>query len=158
MIKYFGWFIGLFITGFMFGLIFFGGATYEMKKSLKSQIPMEVPLVVGLVCGVIGLIVAYNIAEDDSKREKLGLNNISSNKYKVGRKWNYESSWTDPTTNEACVVKTYYDSNLDATVTSFNDQIILNHNSNSGAEPFVSKAHTDTRYQIIKDILAKYKS
>lgn len=153
--KYLGWFIGLFIAGFIFGLILFGGATYEMKKSQKSQLPLGSSLAVGLVCGVIGLVVAYNIAEDDNKREKLGLNNISSNKYKVGRKWNYESSWTDPTTNEACVVKTYYDSNLDATVTTFNDQIILNHNSNSGAEPFVSKAHTDTRYQIIKDILAR---
>lgn len=153
--KYFGWFIGLFITGFILGLIFFGGATYEMKKSQKSQLPLGISLAVGLVCGVIGLVVAYNIAEDNNKREKLGLNNISSNKYKVGRKWNYESSWMDPTTNEVFVVKTYYDSALDSTITTFNDQIILNHNSNSGAESFVSKVHTDTRYQLIKDILAK---
>lgn len=153
--KYFGWFIGLFITGFIFGLIFFGGATYEMKKSQKSQLPLGISLAVGLVCGVIGLVVAYNIAEDNNKREKLGLNNISSNKYKVGRKWNYESSWMDPTTNEVFVVKTYYDSASDSTITTFNDQIILNHNSNSGAESFVSKVHTDTRYQLIKDILAK---
>lgn len=153
--KYFGWFVGLFITGFIFGLIFFGGATYEMKKSQKSKISMKTPLVVGLIFGFIGLAVAYNIAADDSKRKRLGLDNISVNKHKVGRKWNYESIWTNPTTNEVCVVKTYYDSQLDATITTFNDKLILNHNSNSGAETFVSKVHSETRSQIIKDILTR---
>ena len=155
--KYLGWIVGFFVAGFILGLLLFGGATNELKKSQKSQIPMTIPLIIGVISGIAGAIIASNIIADEKKREALGLNNIQFSSAKDGRKWIYESSWVNPTTNETIVVKTFFDKNSNTTISTLNDNLLQNHNSNSGAEVFISKMHTSAKGLVINQLLSNKK-
>ncbi len=153
--KYLGWIFGFFVAGFLFGLLLFGGATNELKKSQSSQIPMAIPLIMGVIGGIAGALFASNMIAEEKKMEALGLNNIQFTSAKDGRKWIYESSWVNPSTNETNVVKTFYDKNSNATISTLNNQLLINHNSNSGAEVFVSKMHLLAKGQVIKNLISK---
>ncbi len=155
--KYFGWIIGCFIAGFVFGLLLFGGATNELKKSQSSKIPIAIPLIIGVVCGIVGAVIASNLIEDEKKREALGLNNIQFSSAKDGRKWIYKSSWVNPTTNETIVVKTFFDMKSNTTISTLNDDLFQNHNSNSGAEVFISKMHASAKGLVINQLLSNKK-
>lgn len=87
------------------------------------------------------------------KIESLGVNRINDSEFKDGRKWVLETSWINPSTNNLNIIKTYFDKELNSTITSLNMVVLYNHNSNEGSHIFVSKHHSNYKGIIINKVI-----
>ena len=87
------------------------------------------------------------------KIESLGVNRIKDSEFKDGRKWVLETSWMNPSTSNLNIIKTYYNKDLNSTVTSLNMVVLFNHNSTEGSHIFVSKHHSNYKGIIINKVI-----
>lgn len=87
------------------------------------------------------------------KIENLGLNKFNDSEFKDGRKWVFETSWINPSTNNLNIIKTYFNKELNSTVTSLNLVVFQNHNSSDGSHIFISKHHTNFKGIIIGKVI-----
>lgn len=90
--------------------------------------------------------------EDQALELKLGLNNITTIEIKDGRKWCYQSSWTNPETGNLNKIETRYSKEIDSVITTFNNETIYDHKSNSGSKVNIDKFHNFIIYQVIHNI------
>lgn len=87
------------------------------------------------------------------KIESLGLNRFNDSEFKDGRKWVFETSWINPLTNNLNIIRTYFNKELNTTVTSLNMVVFHNHNSSEGSQIFISKHHSNYKGIIINKII-----
>jgi hypothetical protein len=78
---------------------------------------------------------------------------LNNTEYKEGRKWIFETTWTNPITNKKNIIKTLHNKEIDFTVTMLNTEILYNHNSNEGSHIFIEKCHLKYKYDIINKII-----
>jgi hypothetical protein len=91
--------------------------------------------------------------EKQKKVENFGLNKLINNEFKDGRKWIFETIWTNPSTSQINIIKTFYNKEINSTVTSYNLTIIHNHNSTEGSKVFIEKSHLAFKNYIINKVL-----
>ena len=78
---------------------------------------------------------------------------LNNTEYKEGRKWTFETTWTNSITNKKNIIKTQYIKEIDTTVTMLNTEILYNHISNEGSHLFIEKCHLKCKYDIINKII-----
>jgi hypothetical protein len=91
--------------------------------------------------------------EKQKKIENLGLNKLINNEFKDGRKWIFETTWANPSTNQINTIKTFYNKEINSTVTTYNLTIIHNYNSTEGSKVFIEKSHLAFKNYIINKVL-----
>ena len=131
------------IIGGVIGLLVGSGQTSNVKKSQReTAFPMYA--IGGALFGLVGgLIVGSKIGSAIKEEEKLGFDNQETLKYKVGRKWEYETTFINPANGNNNSIKTAYSKEHDTVLTYFNDEPILNHEDKSGADDKIQKAHVN---------------
>lgn len=85
--------------------------------------------------------------------EKLGLNQLTNTEYKEGRKWIFETTWTNPQSKNLNCIKTFYNKEINSTITTFNSITIANHNSSEGSKLFIDKCHSFNRLTIVNNLI-----
>ena len=170
------------IIGGFIGLLVGMGETRYTKKSQRETV-FPIFAIAGTALGFIGgIMVGFKMDEEDKAakekqrilaeqleqqrikheenlalEKKLGLNNIASVEVKDGRKWCFQSSWTNPETGNLNVVETRYNKEQDTVVTSFNNNLIYDHKTNSGSkvniDSFHHKSLNDIKDQIKENLL-----
>jgi hypothetical protein len=140
--KTFGYaFVFAIIGGIAGALVGSGQTNYETKS--QREIAFPIYAIGGALCGLVGgLIVGSKIGSAIEVEEKLGFDKQETIKYKVGRKWEYETTFINPATGNKNSIKTAYSKEHETALTYFNDVPILNHESKSGADDKIQKAHT----------------
>jgi hypothetical protein len=176
--RYFQGFIVFFFVGLLAAIIFGSGDNYYRKTSEKVTFPIEIYLTFGLVGGLIGIGVGASWEEDDKRRlileeerknafliqeqikverqkksEDLGVSLLNNTEYKDGRKWILETSWINPKTNNKNIIRTYFNKELNVTVTSLNTNILYKHTSTEGSKVFIEKCHSKYKYVIVNEII-----
>jgi len=139
-------------------IIGFLAALGQLNFTKKSQRENVTPIYVygfSILFGIAGISYAYKKAEDEIKIEELGLDKINSTKLKDGRKWIYESRWVTLDEKEY-LLKTYHDKETKKTITSINDDFLLDHDTTSGAEKLISKEHFKALENLKKELKAKH--
>lgn len=154
------------------------GDNYYRKKSERSSISFENYLIIGVIGGCIGLGIGASWKEEEKKKIKaeeerkqllkiqeekrlerirkseiLGVNLLNNNEYKEGRKWIFETTWTNPITNKKNLIKTQHKKEINCTITMLNTEILYNHDSNEGSYIFIEKCHLKYKYVIINKII-----
>lgn len=139
--KTFGYAFVFSIIGGIVGALVGLGQTNYVKKS-QREIAFPIYAIGGALFGLVGgLIVGSKIGSAIDVEEKLGFDKQETIKYKVGRKWEYETTFINPATGNKNSIKTAYSKEHDTALTFFNDVPILNHESKSGADDKIQKAH-----------------
>lgn len=176
--KYFQGFMIFFFVAIFIALMVLPGDNYYRKKSQRPSISFETYLIIGFVGGCIGLGIAASWEEEEKKKleaeeerkriwkiqeeeklerirksETLGVHLLNNTEYKEGRKWIFETTWTNPITNKKNIIKTLHNKEIDFTVTMLNTEILYNHNSNEGSHIFIEKCHLKYKYDIINKII-----
>lgn len=137
------------IVGGTFGVFVGLGELNHLNKNQRDS-SASTMLIVGLVIGgVMGLVIANSIGKDLENEKQYGFNSIQLYSKQVGRKWVYQSVWTNPSTgNQNKITTCYYEE--DRSVKSFlNNDSLVNHNSTSGSNVNIQKNHI-LGLQIIK--------
>jgi uncharacterized membrane protein YeaQ/YmgE (transglycosylase-associated protein family) len=140
-----GGFIGLFVAG--------GQLTQYKKSQRETAFPMLV-IAFGGAGIVIGLIAGNRLSETMAEEKKFGFDNIERYKLQVGRKWEYETTFTNPATGTKNSIKTAYSKEHDTVLTYLNNVAVLNHESKSGADKAIEKNHYDGYAYVKKQISA----
>lgn len=143
------------IGGIILGILLSFGQLNYTKKSLREKAAPFYAYSFSIILGIVGIGFAYKKAEDEIKTEELGLDKINSTKQKDGRKWIYESRWVTLDKKEY-LLKTYHDKETKKTITSINDDFLLDHDTTSGAEKLISKEHYKALNQLKKDLKSKH--
>lgn len=91
--------------------------------------------------------------EKQRKIENFGLNKLTNNEFKDGRKWIFETTWLNPSTNRNNSIKTFYNKEINSTVTTYNLIVIHNYNSTEGSKVFIEKSHSAFKNYIINKVL-----
>lgn len=152
--KTLGYSIVFAIIGSVIGLLVGSGQTSNVKKSQK-EIAFPMYAIGGALFGLVGgLIVGSKIGSAIEVEEKLGFDKQETIKYKVGRKWEYETTFINPATGNKNSIKTAYSKEHDTALTFFNDVSILNHESKSGADDKIQKAHVNGVAYVRNKIIA----
>jgi hypothetical protein len=143
------------IGGIIIGLLLSIGQMNYTKKSERENASSIYAYGFSILFGIVGIGFAYKKAEDEIKAEELGLDKINSTKLKDGRKWIYESRWVTLDEKEY-LLKTYHDKETKKTITSINDDFLLDHDTTSGAEKLISKEHFKALENLKKELKAKH--
>lgn len=142
------------IIGGAIGLLVGSGETNYIKKS-QREIGFPLYAVGGVLIGLIGgLIIGSQIGSEITLDGKLGFDKQETIKQQIGRKWEYETTFINPTTGNKNNIKTAYSKELDTVLTYFNDVPILNHESKSGADNKIQKDHTIGAQYVLNKIKA----
>lgn len=141
--KTFGYaFVFAIIGGIVGALVGSGEKNYVKKSQRETAFPIYA--IGGALFGLVGgLIVGSKIGSATEVEEKLGFDKQETIKYKVGRKWEYETTFINPSTGNKNSIKTAYSKEHDTALTYFNDVPILNHETKSGADDKIQKAHVN---------------
>jgi hypothetical protein len=94
-------------------------------------------------------------AEDEIKTEELGLDKIYSTKVKEGIKWIYESRWVT-LDNKEYLLKTFHNKETKETITTLNDDLLIDHETSTGAEKFINKEHFKALDNLKKELKSKH--
>jgi hypothetical protein len=146
--------VGLFVGA----IIGFLAALGQLNYTKKSQRENATPIYVYGFCilfGIAGISFAYKKAEDEIKTEELGLDKINSTKLKDGRKWVYESRWVT-LDNKEYLLKTYHNKETKETITTLNDELLIDHETTTGAEKFINKEHFKALDNLKKELKSKH--
>jgi len=146
--------VGLFggaIIGFLAAL---GQLNYTKKSQRENATPIYV-YGFSILFGIAGISFAYKKAEDEIKTEELGLDKINSTKLKDGRKWVYESRWVT-LDNKEYLLKTYHNKETKETITTLNDELLIDHETTTGAEKFINKEHFKALDNLKKELKSKH--
>ena len=128
------------IGGIAIGLLLSIGQLNYTKKSQREDAAPIFAIGFSVLFGLVGIGYAYKKAEDEIKNQELGLDKIDSTKKKDGRKWIYESSWSTME-KKSYLLRTYHDKETKNTITTINDELLVNHETTTGAEKFINKEH-----------------
>jgi hypothetical protein len=147
----------------VFGL--FGGAIIgflaalgQLNYTKKSQRENATPIYVygfSILLGIAGISFAYKKAEDEIKTEELGLDKIYSTKVKEGIKWIYESRWVT-LDNKEYLLKTFHNKETKETISTLNDDLLIDHETSTGAEKFINKEHFKALDNLKKELKSKH--
>lgn len=143
------------IGGIILGLLLSFGQLNYTKKSLREKAAPVYTYGFSILFGIIGIGFAYKKAEDEIKIEELGLNKINTTKLKDGRKWIYESKWKSMDEKEY-LLKTYHDNETKKTITTMNNELLIDHETSTGAEKFINKEHFRTLELFKKDLKSSH--
>ena len=110
--------------------------------------------IIGLVIGsTLGLIIANIINRSLKIEKKYGFDTTRLYTSQAGRKWIYQSIWTNPNTGNQNSITTCYH-NGDKNVYSFlNEDSIINHYSTSGSKINIEKNHINGLHKIKTKII-----
>ena len=131
------------IIGGMLGTLIGAGQTTYTKKS-QREIAFPLYAIGGALFGLVGgLIMGSQLGTRiEEEEERLGFDKQETIKYKVGRKWEYETSFINPATGNKNSIKTAFSKEHDVVLTYLNNVPVLNHESKSGADDKIQKEHT----------------
>jgi hypothetical protein len=140
------------IIGYVFGMAVGCGNLNYVKKSQRESIETAEKQIWGIIFGIGGLILGASLGSTEENNTKLGIDKSETYRTKDGRKWIYYTKWINPETNNSNVIITSFDSTFNRVSTKLNDNNIYFHNSSSGSETFISKTHSNDKYEIFKKI------
>lgn len=137
--------ISLYLTGIILGG-FFGfivsNAELNYIKTSNRETSYPITTIIGILIGsTLGLIIANTLNKSLINDKKYGFDSIKLYTKQAGRKWVYQSIWTNPDTGNQNSITTCYH-NGDKNVYSFlNEDSVINHYSTSGSKINIEKNH-----------------
>lgn len=143
--------IGAFIGGLL-GLMIGSGETRWVKKSQQEK-SFPVMAIAGLLLGGIsGLIISNSIGKDEKDSAQYGFRSMETFESKMGRKWEFQTTWKNPITGNQNMIKTLHSIVHGSVITTLNNVPVFTHNSNDGSKIFIQKIHMQSVNEIRKKI------
>lgn len=166
-LKYYA--ISMIICGCI-GFVSGWGSLNYIKKSQRDDV-FNLYTYSGLALGlIIGFVFMDRMLADDKVNEKrietikqeqddkiekekyYGLYNVSTTSNQEKRKWNFESWWINPQTNNRNSIITKYNNDLKSVVSYINGTELINHQTDTGARTKVEDLHYTILLTVKKQI------
>jgi|LakMenEpi03Aug12_release.lakeMendotaPanAssembly.Ray.scaffolds.fasta_scaffold611117_2 hypothetical protein len=144
------------VVGIVIGAFIGGGIISQTKKSQRSSIS-AIAIAGGTLVGLIG---GYRLGDKlDTEAyfdELLGIKKAETEYYKNGRSWSMQTIWTDSESKQYVLETSQNYSKV--LVTKLNNEVIMNHEIQSGSKVNVEKYHQNARNIAFNKLRAEIKA
>lgn len=141
------------VLGAILGFMLSSGELTTYKKSQRDTAFPILALAFSSIGFIGGVILGSRISADENNNIRYGFNKLELLEGKNGRKWVKVSKWVYPETGNENSIITGFSEELNSIATTFNDVLIVNHNTKDGSNKSVSKMHSSSVYEIKKNII-----
>lgn len=142
------------ITGIIIGLFIGLGILNQTKQSQRETIALY-----AISGGVlIGLIGGYGLGDkldtEEYVGEVLGIKKAETEYYKSGRSWIISTKWIDSNNKEYLLITGQNNDKI--LVSQLNEEVIVNHEIQSGSKVNVEKHHQNARNYVFAKLRADF--